>query len=77
MSQPDERTYGSGRQRPPVNAMRRNRHSFGTTLVEVLVVMVVFLVGILAVVQIFPKGYQLLLLTRGKSVGQALARNTM
>ena len=77
MSQPDERTHGSGQERPPVTAMYRNRHRLGTTLVEVLVVIVVFLVGILAVIQIFPKGYQILLLTRGKSVSQALARDTM
>jgi hypothetical protein len=38
-------------------------------------VIVVFLVGILAVIQIFPKGFQLLLLNRSKTVAQALARD--
>jgi hypothetical protein len=47
----------------------------GTTLIEILVVIVVFLVGILAVVQIFPKGFQLLILNRNKIVAQALARD--
>lgn len=57
--------------------MRRNqtRKSLGTTLIEILVVIVVFLVGILAVIQIFPKGFQLLLLNRSKTVAQALARD--
>lgn len=60
--------------RPDVDQGRRSRLR-GTTLVEVLVVMVVFLVGILAVVQIFPKGFQILLLSRNASVATALARD--
>ncbi len=55
----------------------RSQRRLGTTLVEVLVVIVVFLVGILAVIQIFPKGFQLLLLTRNKSVASQLARDQM
>ncbi|CAN5689581.1 hypothetical protein BH11ARM2_BH11ARM2_10090 [soil metagenome] len=47
----------------------------GTTLVEVLVVIVVFLVGILAVVQIFPRGFQILTLTRKGSEATALSRD--
>jgi type II secretory pathway pseudopilin PulG len=47
----------------------------GTTLVELLVVIVVFLVGILAVVQIFPKGFQILLTTRNNAQASALARD--
>jgi len=45
----------------------------GTTLMEVLVVIVIFLVGILAVVQIFPKGFQILLVNRNNSASNALA----
>jgi len=60
----------------PMQARRhRGRRSHGTTLIEILVVIVVFLVGILAVVQIFPKGFQLLLLNRNKIIAQELARD--
>ena len=41
---------------------------------EVLVVIVIFLVGILAVVQIFPRGFQILMISRNNSVSSALAR---
>jgi hypothetical protein len=40
-----------------------------------LVVIVVFLVGILAVVQIFPKGFQLLITSRNNTQAEALGRN--
>jgi len=46
----------------------------GTSLVELLVVMVVFLVGILAIVQIFPGGFRVLNTTRNNSVASAFAR---
>jgi hypothetical protein len=46
----------------------------GTTLVEVLVVIVILLVGILAVVQVFPKGFLLLSLSRKSAQASALAR---
>lgn len=55
--------------------MSRARINAGTTLVEVLVVIVIFLVGILAVVQIFPKGFQILLLSRNASVATALSKD--
>ena len=55
---------------PP--AFRRFRR--GTTLVEVLVVIVVFLIGILAIAQIFPGGIKILVRTRNVSMAQALAR---
>lgn len=62
----------------PTQARRSHgRRSLGTTLIEILVVIVVFLVGILAVVQIFPKGFQLLLLNKNKIIAQALARETV
>lgn len=54
---------------------RSASRSAGTTLIEILVVIVVFLIGILAVVQIFPKGFQLLLLNRNRLVAQTLARD--
>jgi len=53
--------------------MSRARRTSGTTLIEVLVVIVIFLVGILAVVQVFPRGAQLLVLARNGSVARALA----
>jgi type II secretory pathway pseudopilin PulG len=43
-------------------------------MVELLVVIVVFLIGILAIIQIFPKGFQLLIATRNNSVASALER---
>ena len=55
---------------PP--AFRRSLR--GTTLVEVLVVIVVFLIGILAIAQIFPGGIKILARTRNMSMAQALAR---
>jgi len=59
---PQPRSFGS--------AMRR-----GTTLVEVLVVMVILLVGILAVVQIFPRGFQILTLAKKNSQATQLSRD--
>lgn len=47
----------------------------GTTLIELLVVIVVFMVGILAVAQIFPKGFQLLITSRNNAEATALARD--
>lgn len=47
----------------------------GTTLIEILVVIVVFLIGILAVVQIFPGGFRILLTTRNNSAATQLGRD--
>ncbi|AIE85770.1 hypothetical protein [Fimbriimonas ginsengisoli] len=55
--------------------MSPTRRTAGTTLIEVLVVIVIFLVGILAVIQIFPKGFQILVLGRNNSIASALARD--
>lgn len=46
----------------------------GSSLVEVLVVLVIFAVGILAVAQIFPRGLGILKVSRNITVGNALAR---
>src|SRR5687768_16273670 len=54
--------------------MIRSRRTAGTSLVEVLVVIVVFLIGILAIVQIFPGGFRLLGLTASQSRATQLAR---
>jgi type II secretory pathway pseudopilin PulG len=54
------------------NQVRTRR---GTTLVEMLVVIVIFLVGILAVVQIFPGGFRLLIQARKQAQAAALARS--
>lgn len=51
------------------------RRQSGTSLVEILVVIVIFLIGILAVVQIFPGGFRLLLTTRNNSVATAIGRD--
>lgn len=47
----------------------------GTSLVEVLVVIVIFSIGILAIVQIFPGGFQALAQTRNQSVATQLGRD--
>lgn len=46
----------------------------GTSLVELLVVIVVFLIGILAVAQIFPGGFKILAGTRARSLATTVAR---
>ena len=63
---------GSGR-----TTFTPKRRQAGTTLVEILVVIVIFLIGILAVVQIFPRGFRILLTTRNNSVATALGRATV
>lgn len=55
----------------------RFRTRRGTSLIELLVVIVVFLVGILAVVQVFPKGLSILRQTRNASVATQLARSEL
>jgi len=55
--------------------MKRWNRTAGTTLVEVLVVMVVFLIGILAILQTFPGGLRILRNTRDESVAASLARS--
>lgn len=55
-------------------AWKSRRRERGGTLVEILVVIVVFLVGVLAIVQIFPTGLNVLKTTRGNTVAQSLAR---
>lgn len=59
---------------PQENRVTRKTRA-GTTLIEVLVVIVIFLVGILAVIQIFPKGLGILVLARTQSEATALARD--
>lgn len=56
-------------------ALRAGRRS-GTSLVEVLVVMVVFLIGILAIVQIFPGGFKALSTSAKNNIATAIARTT-
>jgi Tfp pilus assembly protein FimT len=56
-------------------APSRTNRVRGTTLIEILVTIVIFLIGILAVLQIFPKGFQILVYGRNQSVASALARD--
>ena len=56
--------------------MRRQLRS-GSSLIEILVVIVVFLVGILALVQAFPPGLALLRTTRTNTVAATLAKAEM
>ncbi len=50
------------------------RKMAGTSLIEVLVVIVVFLVGILAIVQVFPPGLAVLRMNRAQTLATSLAR---
>lgn len=58
----------------PVQGVLMMRRQRAATLVEILVVIVVFLVGILAVVQVFPPGLSVLRTTRNNTVATSLAR---
>lgn len=49
----------------------------GTTLIEVLVVIVVFAVGILAVMQVFPGGLRIMADQRDRSVAQQLGKSAL
>src|SRR5579862_9107025 len=53
------------------------RKRAGTSLVEILVVIVVFLVGILAIVQVFPGGFKALRNTQNDTIATSLARAMM
>jgi len=55
-------------------ALTTKRRQAGTSLVEILVVIVIFLIGILAVIQVFPGGFRLLLTSRSNSVATQLGR---
>jgi len=62
--------------------MTRNRpfrtdRRAGSSLIEVLVVIVVFLVGILAIANVFPRGLMILRTTRNTSIATQLARSEM
>lgn len=57
------------------NANKRRTSLAGTTLVEVLVVIVVLLIGILAVIQIFPGGLRILALNRSETIAIKLAQD--
>ncbi len=57
-------------------ARKLNRFG-GTTLIEVLVVIVVFLVGILAIAQIFPGGVKILNKSRNNSMAIGLLRSEL
>ncbi|MES1228007.1 MAG: hypothetical protein ABUL72_05005, partial [Armatimonadota bacterium] len=53
--------------------MKNRRRIAGTSLIEVLTVIVVFLVGILAVIQIFPNGLRIVRDTKNNSTAASLA----
>ncbi|HVL39446.1 MAG TPA: prepilin-type N-terminal cleavage/methylation domain-containing protein [Fimbriimonadaceae bacterium] len=52
-----------------------SRHRRGTSLIEVLVVIVILLIGILAILQVFPGGFRVLSTTANNSMATALARS--
>lgn len=54
--------------------MISHKKTAGTSLIEILVVIVVFLIGILAVVNIFPRGFQVLRDTRNLAMATQLVR---
>jgi len=56
---------------------KSNRKSAGTTLVEVLVVIVVFAIGLLAVAQIFPRGFGILNLNRAAAMATFQVQDVM
>lgn len=60
---------------PDATRSRSRTTTAGTTLIEVLVVIVVLMIGILAVVQIFPGGLRILTLNRSAVMATALARD--
>lgn len=53
--------------------MKQRRRLAGTSLIEILTVIVVFLVGILAVIQIFPNGFRIVRDTKNSTTASALA----
>lgn len=57
--------------------MNRPKTTRGATLIEVLVVIVIFLVGILGVAQIFPRGLGILQSTKDTSVATELGKSEM
>ena len=57
--------------------MKRFNQRTGASLIEILVVIVIFLVGILAIAQIFPGGLNILRTTRNNTMATALARAEM
>jgi len=59
----------------PLSVRPGSRVRRGTSLIEVLVVIVVFLIGILAIVQIFPGGFKLLNRTRDNAMATELGRS--
>ncbi|HTQ09351.1 MAG TPA: prepilin-type N-terminal cleavage/methylation domain-containing protein, partial [Fimbriimonadaceae bacterium] len=56
-----------------MNSSRRS----GTTLVEILVVIVVFMIGILAIAQIFPGGLRILEYSQFDTMATSLGRSEM
>lgn len=58
-----------------VQHMLHRRSTKGTSLIELLVVIVIFAVGILAVLQIFPRGLQIIGLTRSETMLRALVKD--
>lgn len=55
--------------------LKRHRHMAGTSLIELLVVIVIFLVGILAIAQVFPGGFRILRETRGNTIATQLGQS--
>lgn len=58
----------------PITTRVGGRRNAGTSLVEVLVVIVIFLVGILAIAQVFPGGFRVLNQSRDTAIATQLAQ---
>jgi type II secretory pathway pseudopilin PulG len=60
-----------------MKTLTRSRLQIGTSLIELLVVIVIFLIGILAIAQVFPGGFRIIAGTRAASTAASLARSEM
>lgn len=57
-----------------MNGLKMKKQA-GTTLIEVMVVIVVFLIGILAIVQVFPGGFRILNASRDRTMANSYGRD--
>jgi type II secretory pathway pseudopilin PulG len=70
-----QKSETQGLERPHIVAMRSR--AAGTSLIEVLVAIVVLLIGILAIAQIFPRGFKIMTDTREQGVAHSLTQDLL